>query len=153
MADRPAWRICHDNQWFSVFSRRKARGNGMRPGPAVHDDLVQRDFTAQHPNQLWLTDITELHTGQGKLYVCAVKDVFAGKIVGYSIDARMTARLAVNALNNAVALRGNVAGCVVHSDRGSQFGSRKFVRTLTHHGLVGSMGRVGASGDNAASAG
>ncbi|OAV52176.1 transposase [Enteractinococcus helveticum] len=65
---------------------------------------------------MWLTDITEHHTGQGKLYVCAVKDVFAGKIVGYSIDARMTARLAVNALNNAVALRGNVAGCVVHSD-------------------------------------
>ncbi|MDN5816174.1 MAG: DDE-type integrase/transposase/recombinase, partial [Yaniella sp.] len=88
--------------------------------------------------------------GQGKLYLCAVKDVFAGKIVGYSIDARMTSRLAVNALNNAVALRGNVTGCVVHSDRGSQFRSRKFVRALKRHGLVGSMGRVGAAGDNAA---
>ena len=146
----PPGRICHDNQWFSVFGRRKARGNGMRPGPAVHDDLVQRDFTADRPNQLWLTDITEHQTGQGKLYVCAVKDVFAGRIVGYSIDARMTSRLAVNALNNAVALRGNVAGCVVHSDRGSQFRSRKFVRALKRHGLVGSMGRVGAAADNAA---
>ena len=122
----------------------------MRPGPAVHDDLVLRDFTADRPNQLWLTDITEPRTGQGKLYLCAVKDVFAGKIVGYSIDSRMTSRLAVNALNNAVALRGNVAGCVVHSDRGSQFRSRKFVRALKRHGLVGSMGRVGAAGDNAA---
>src|SRR5690625_1099451 len=150
MADRTAWRICHDNQWFSVFGRRTARGNGMRPGPAVHDDLVQRDFTAARPNQVWLTDITEHQTGQGKLYVCAVKDVFAGRIVGYSIDARMTSRLAVNALNNAVALRGNVAGCVVHSDRGSQFRSRKFVRALKRHGLIGSMGRVGAAGDNAA---
>ena len=150
MADRTAWRICHDNQWFSVFGRRKARGNGMRPGPAVHDDLVQRDFTAARPNQVWLTDITEHQTGQGKLYVCAVKDVFAGRIVGYSIDARMTSRLAVNALNNAVALRGNVAGCVVHSDRGSQFRSRTFVRALKRHGLIGSMGRVGAAGDNAA---
>lgn len=112
--------------------------------------VVQRDFTAARPNQVWLTDITEHQTGQGKLYVCAVKDVFAGRIVGYSIDARMTSRLAVNALNNAVALRGNVAGCVVHSDRGSQFRSRKFVRALKRHGLIGSMGRVGAAGDNAA---
>lgn len=51
MTDRTAWRICHDNQWFSVFGRRKARGNGMRPGPAVHDDLVERDFTADRPYQ------------------------------------------------------------------------------------------------------
>src|SRR5699024_9320900 len=62
MADRTAWRICHDNQWFSVFVRRKTRGTSVRPGSAVHDDLVQRDFTAQRPNQLWLTDITEHHT-------------------------------------------------------------------------------------------
>lgn len=150
MADRTAWRICHDNQWFSVFGKQKARGSSTRSGPAVHDDLVQRDFSAERPNQLWLTDITEHRTAEGTLYLCAVKDVFAGKIVGYSIDARMTARLAVNALNNAVALRGNVTGCVVHSDRGSQFRSRKSVRVLQRHGLVGSMGRVGAAGDNAA---
>lgn len=116
----------------------------------MHDDLVQRDFSAERPNQLWLTDITEHRTAEGTLYLCAIKDVFAGKIVGYSIDARMTSRLAVNALNNAVALRGNVTGCVVHSDRGSQFRSRKSVRVLQRHGLVGSMGRVGAAGDNAA---
>lgn len=77
---------------------------------------MQRNFIADRPNQLWLTDITEHHTGQGKLNVCAVKEVFARRIVGYSIDARMTSRLAVNALNNAVALRGTVAGRVVHSD-------------------------------------
>ena len=62
----------------------------------------------------------------------------------------MTASLAVNALENAVRMRGNVAGCKVHSDRGSQFRSRKFLRALARHGLVGSMGRVGAAGDNAA---
>src|SRR5699024_2692551 len=150
MADRTAWRICQENQWISVFGKRKARGNGIRPGPAVHDDLVLRDFTAERPNQLWLTDITEHHTAEGKLYLCAVKDVFAGRIVGYSIDSRMTSRLAVNALNNAVALRGNVAGCVVHSDRGSQFRSRKFVRALKRHGLAGFMGTVAAAGDNSA---
>jgi len=84
------------------------------------------------------------------LYLCAVKDVWSNRIVGYSIDDRMKSRLAVNALEHAVTRRGDVAGCVVHSDRGSQFRSRKFVRALGQHDLVGSMGRVGAAGDNAA---
>ena len=87
---------------------------------------------------------------EGKLYLCAIKDVFSGRIVGYSIDSRMKARLAVQALHNAVTRRGDAAGCIVHSDRGSQFRSRKFVHALNRHGLVGSMGKVGAAGDNAA---
>lgn len=116
----------------------------------MHDDLVRRDFTASAMNQLWLTDITEHPTGEGKLYLCAVKDAWSGRIVGYSISSRMQARLAVNALDNAVARRGQVAGCTVHSDRGSQFRSRKFVHALNRHRLAGSMGRVGAAGDNAA---
>jgi transposase InsO family protein len=62
----------------------------------------------------------------------------------------MKSRLVVNAIENAAALRGNVAGCVVHSDRGSQFRSRKTIRALAGHRMVGSMGRVGAAGDNAA---
>src|SRR5699024_5254452 len=97
---------------------------------------------------------TEHHTSQGKLYCCAIKDACSRRIVGYAIDARMKASLAVRALNNAVANRhragAEVTGCVVHSDRGSQFRSKKFLRALQHHRLVGSMGRVGAAGDNAA---
>ena len=87
---------------------------------------------------------------EGKLYVCAIKDVFSNRIVGYSIDSRMEFRIAVNALNNAVARRGDVAGCVVYTDRGSPFRSRKHIRALSRHGMVGSMGRVGAAGDYAA---
>jgi transposase InsO family protein len=71
-----------------------------------------------------LTDITEHHTAEGKLYLCAVKDVHSNRIVGYSIDSRMKSRLAVTAIENAVARRAadgaDVAGCIVHSDRGSQ---------------------------------
>ncbi|GAA1378283.1 hypothetical protein GCM10009612_78710 [Streptomyces beijiangensis] len=148
MADRTAWRICRDNRWWSVFG--KKRGRSKRAGPPVHDDLVRRDFTAAGPNRLWLTDITEHPTAEGKLYLCAVKDVFSKRIVGYSIDSRMKSSLAVAALNNAVARRDNVAGCVLHSDRGSQFRSRKFVRALARHQIAGSIGRVGAAGDNAA---
>ena len=72
------------------------------------------------------------------------------KIVGYSIDSRMKARLAVNALEMAVAHQGFPVGVVAHSDRGSQFRARKFRKALKRHNLVGSMGRVGACGDNAA---
>ncbi|MET7485944.1 IS3 family transposase [Streptomyces sp. NPDC005538] len=148
MADRTAWRICRDNRWWSVFG--KKRGRGRKAGPPVHDDLVRRDFTATCANRLWLADITEHATGEGKLYLCAIKDVFSNRIVGYSIDARMKSRLAVTTLDNAVARRERVDGCILHSDRGSQFRSRKFVRALDRHRIVGSIGRVGAAGDNAA---
>jgi hypothetical protein len=80
----------------------KKRGLNRRPGPPVHDDLVARDFTAAAPNELWLTDITEHPTAEGKLYLCAVKDVYSGRIVGYSMDSRMKSSLAVAALENAV---------------------------------------------------
>ena len=150
-SERRVWRLCSQARIFSTHSRR--RGKAKRPGPPVHDDLVQRDFTATAPNQLWLTDITEHHTDEGKLYLCAIKDVYSARIVGYSIDSRMKTRIAVAALSSAVARRGGpgvVADCTVHSDRGSQFRSRRFVEELRHHGLTGSMGRVGAAGDNAA---
>jgi putative transposase len=140
-------RLCSAQQIWSVFAKR--RGLSRRPGPPVHDDLVDRQFTAAGPNQLWLTDITEHPTGEGKLYVCAVKDVFAGRIVGYSMGSRMKASLAVAALRNAIALRGPHT-TVVHSDRGSQFRSTAYVHTLKNNGLIGSMGRVGACADNAA---
>ena len=153
MAARTAWRICSANGWWSAFAKRRSK-NGKRPGPPVHDDLVRRRFTATRPNELWLTDITEHWTAEGKLYLCAIKDVFSRRIVGYSINSRMQSRLAVRALTNAVARRRvegvDVASCTLHSDRGSQFRSRRFVHALSRHGLVGSMGRVGAAGDNAA---
>lgn len=149
MCERTAWRICRDNQWWSVFGKQRSK-NGKRPGPPVHDDLVKRDFSTDDINELWLTDITEHWTDEGKLYLCAIKDAFSGRIVGYSISDRMRARLAVKALDNAVSRRRDAAGCIVHSDRGSHFRSRKFVHALNRHHLIGSMGKVGAAGDNAA---
>ena len=140
-------RLCSAHGIFSVLAR-KRRGS-RRPGPAVHDDLVRRAFRAAHPNELWLTDITEHPTDEGKLYLCAIKDAWSNRIVGYSIDERMKASLAVAALRNATMLR-QARGTVVHSDRGSQFRSAKFVRALRDAGLVGSMGRTGTCADNAA---
>ncbi len=147
-SERRVWRLCSQQGIVSATTRKK-RGKAGKQGPPVHDDLVQRQFTAACPNQLWLTDITEHWTGEGKLYLCAIKDVFSNRIVGYSIDDRMTADLAVNALRMAIQRR-RPTGTTLHSDRGSQFRSRRFVLALSRAGLVGSMGRVGAAGDNAA---
>jgi putative transposase len=147
--ERTVWRICRDNGWWSVFGKKK-QSKRAKVGAPSHDDLVRRVFTADAPNRLWLTDITEHWTNEGKLYLCAVKDVHSNRIVGYSIDDRMKARLAVAALDNAVARRGDVAGCILHSDRGSQFRARKLHRALARHQMVGSMGQVGSAGDNAA---
>jgi len=150
VSERRVWRICSQAGIISAHAR--SRGRRARPGPAVHDDLVRRDFSAPGPNRLWLTDITEHPTGQGRLYLCAVKDVWSRRIVGYSIADRMPSALAVDALEMAVARRGpgRVTGCVVHADRGSQFRSRTYVDALARHGLTGSMGRVACSADNAA---
>jgi transposase InsO family protein len=140
-------RLCSQQRLWSIFARK--RNLNRKVGPPVHDDLVDRRFTAPAANAVWLTDITEHPTTEGKLYLCAIKDVHSSRIVGYSMDARMTASLAVTALRNAIALRAP-AGTIVHSDRGSQFRSTAFVRTVKNNGLVGSMGRIGACGDNAA---
>lgn len=150
VSDRVVWRICRDNMWWSRFGKPR-RGKGSKPGVPSHDDLVQRVFTAEAPNQIWVGDITEHWTDEGKLYCCAIKDLFSNKIVGWAIDSRMKARLVVAAIEMAVARRGgNVAGCILHTDRGSQFRSRKVHRVLARHGMVGSMGQVGSAGDNAA---
>ena len=153
VSERTVWKICSANQWWCVFGK-KRRGKKGLPGAPAHDDLVRREFTAPGPNQLWLTDISEHPTAEGKIYICAVKDVWSNRIVGYSIADRMTSQLAVDALESAVARRAAggpaVAGCKLHSDRGGQFRSRKLQQSLWRHQMVGSMGQVGSAGDNAA---
>lgn len=143
-------RLCREHKIWSTTTKKGRRSSGKTPGPAVHDDLVNRDFSAPAPNVTWLTDITEHPTAEGKLYCCAIKDCFSNRIVGYSIDERMTADLATAALRSAVARRQPRGTVIVHSDRGGQFRSRKFRAVLKANTLTGSMGRVSSAGDNAA---
>jgi transposase InsO family protein len=104
MAERTAWRICSQLGWWSAFRKKRGK-NGKKPSPPVHDDLcavvddkgrVRHEFSANGANELWLSDITEHWTGEGRLYLCAIKDVYSNRIVGYSIDSRMKSRLAVS---------------------------------------------------------
>lgn len=149
-SERRVWRLCRQQRVWSTTTKKGRTANGKTPGPAVHDDLVQRNFTAGGLDQVWLTDITEHPTLEGKVYVCSIKDLCSNRIVGYSIDSTMTAQLAVHALRSAIARRQPAGTVVVHSDRGSQFRSRAFRAVLNAAGLRGSMGRVASAGDNAA---
>lgn len=130
-----------------VYRRRCRRS---RPLPPVHDDLVQRRFRADAPDRLWLTDITEHPTREGKVYLAAVLDVFSRRIVGWSIADHLRAELVVDALEMARWRRRPAPGrTVLHSDRGSQYTSWAFGHRLRAAGLLGSMGRVGSAYDNA----
>ncbi len=143
-------RLCRENRVWSTTTKKGRKGTCKMPGPAVHDDLVCRSFTAERLDEVWLTDITEYPTGEGKLYIRSIKDLCSNWIVGWAIDSRMTKQLAIATLRMAIARRRPRGTVVVHSDRGSQFRSRAFRAVLNGAGLTGSMGRIAAAGDNAA---
>ncbi|MBS4104489.1 IS3 family transposase [Tsukamurella paurometabola] len=119
-----------------------------RRSDAVFDDLVQRQFAADAPDELWCTDITEHPTKTGKVYCCGVLDTFSRRLVGLSIADHMRTELVVDALQYALWRRQPDGETILHSDRGSQFTSWVFGQRLRSAGLLGSMGRVASSVDN-----
>ena len=96
----------------------------------VADNLLQQDFTASAPDQLWLTDITYIRTDEGWLYLAGIKDMCTREIVGYAMDERMTQQLCLRALGHAHARRRPPPGLIHHSDRGSQYCARDYRHTL-----------------------
>ena len=124
-----------------------ARAKRLR-GIVTADDLVNRKFHRQAPNELWVTDITEHPTREGKVYCCAVLDTFSRKIVGWSIDTVQDSNLVINALDMAIKAR-KPAGTVVHADHGTQFTSWAFTDRIRSSGLMPSFGTVGDGLDNA----
>ena len=113
-------------------------------------DLVDRQFARTEPDRLWVTDITEHPTREGKVYCAVVLDVFSRRVVGWSIDSSPTAALVTNALGMAIDGRRPPRGStVIHSDQGTQFTSWAFTRRAIDSGLVPSMGSIGDCYDNA----
>lgn len=135
--------------------RRRRRGCTVRdPEATPSADLVNRNFTATEPNRLWITDITEHATGEGKLYCAAVIDAYSRLVVGWSIAEHMRTELVTDALGMAIIRRrpdnaSNGPGTILHSDHGSQYTSWAFGRRLRDAGLLASMGTVGDCYDNA----
>jgi putative transposase len=133
-------------------SRRGKRRRTTIPDHAAAPapDLVGRRFSASRPNELWLADITYLPTHEGWLFLAVVLDAFSRRVVGWSMRDDLKSELVVDALAMAVTRRKPPAGVVHHSDRGSQYTSLAFGKTLRDSGLVASMGRRGDAYDNAA---
>jgi transposase InsO family protein len=119
------------------------------PNMPTAGDFVDRQFHRSERNRLWVTDITEHPTQEGKVYCAAVLDVFSRRIVGWSIDASPTATLVTNALGMAIDQREPTEGTVIHSDQGTQFTSWAFTQRAIDSGLVPSMGSIGDCFDNA----
>lgn len=119
-----------------------------RPDTATHDDLVQRQFTADGPDLVWFTDITQHRAADGWVYCCAVLDAWGRRVVGWSIADHVRSELVVDAFEMARWQR-SPAGTIVHADRGAQYTSWVFGHRLRSAGLLDSMGRVASSVDNA----
>lgn len=115
----------------------------------VYENVLDRDFSMDHPDQAYVGDITYLWTQEGWLYLAVVIDLYSRKIVGWSMSSRMTAALVCDALAMAIWQRRPKAGLIVHSDRGSQYASDRYRQLLSRHGFIGSMSRKGNCWDNA----
>ena len=115
----------------------------------IAPNRLDQQFTAQDINQVWLTDFTYLPTKEGFTYLCTILDMHSRKIVGYATSRRIDAALAVAAIQQAIALRQPPAGLILHSDRGSQYASVRFQKTLAKHQILQSMSRKGNCYDNA----
>ena len=111
---------------------------------AVADNLLNQNFNPVAPNQVWAGDVTYLKTGEGWMYLAIVMDLYSRRVVGWHIDKRMTTDLVSKALVKAYNLRQPGKGLVFHSDRGSQYTSRKYRKQLRGYGMRASMGDVGA---------
>ncbi|GLP76058.1 putative transposase for insertion sequence element IS986/IS6110 [Mycobacterium antarcticum] len=132
--------------------RRGKRVRTTKPDPAAarHPDLVKRDFTANGPNQLWVTDLTFVPTWAGVAYVCFIVDAYSRMIVGWRVASHMRTTMVLDAIEMSRWSRGNMLGGLrCHSDAGSQFTSIRYGERLAEIGAVPSIGTVGDSYDNA----
>ena len=133
------------------WPRKKRRGMG-RPAvrPVNASNLIQRDFVASEPERKWVTDITEIPTTEGKLFLCVVLDLFSKIVIGWSMHHRQDRHMVIRAVESAVLQREGGWSVILHSDRGCQFTSDDYQRFLNRHTLLCSMSAVGHCGDNAA---
>jgi putative transposase len=141
-------RLMHESHLQPKRRRRfVATTDSDHDGP-IFPNLV-RNRMIDGPNQVWVADITSIAITAGFVYLAAILDAWSRRVVGYAISRSIDARLAVAALKAAIGARQPPAGCIHHSDRGSQYASEIYRALLADHGLVGSMGRRGNPYDNA----
>jgi len=119
------------------------------PGVVTAADRVERQFHRDNPDELWVTDVTEHPTREGKVYCAVVLDAWSRRVIGWSIDGSPSTALVTNALGMAIDQRRPTSSTVIHSDQGTQFTSWAFTRRAVDSGLLPSTGSVGDCFDNA----
>jgi transposase InsO family protein len=143
-------RVMAANDIAGIRLRRRVRTTIPEPADQLVPDLLERDFTAQEANTVYVGDITYLPCGDGQnLYRATVIDCFSRRLVGWSIADHMRTELVADALVAAAAERGSLAGAVFHSDHGAQYSSRAYAQLCDRLGVTRSMGAVDTSADNA----
>ena len=143
-------RIMKENNIIPKTVRRYKHTTKQDKRLPVAENLLDQDFSAQRPNEKWVSDITYVLTDEGWLYVAVIMDLFSRSIVGLSMNARMTKELVINALNQAILRRNWPESFVYHSDRGSQYASYEFQEVLAQAHAILSMSGAGNCYDNAA---
>jgi len=142
-------RLMAVNGLFGIPQRRRWRRKPSGTRPAHVRNHLDRDFTALEPNTKWVVDITYIYTAEGWLYLCAVTDLYSGKIVGWSMSAVQDRHMVLKAVMMACWQRSNREPVILHSDRGTQFTSDDYQQFLKDHYIISSMSDVGHCGDNA----
>ncbi len=142
-------RLMREQGLKPVWKRKFIHTTDSRHDLPVFENVLNRQFAPEQPNQAWVADITYIRTRSGWLYLAAVLDLFSRKVVGWAMAPNMPAELVCTALQMAIAQRQPPTGLVVHTDRGSQYASAEHQQVLARHGLVGSMSRKGNCWDNA----
>lgn len=112
-------------------------------------NLLEQDFSCNNINEKWCGDITYLWSDEGWMYLAVVLDLFSRRVIGWSLSHRMTTHLVCDAMNMAISNRGKVEGVIMHTDRGSQYCSKRFQRQLKTNGILSSMSKKGDCYDNA----
>lgn len=149
LSDNTVAKIMRENDLAARKKRRFKATTDSKHTKRIADNLLQRDFTADAPNQVWVTDVTAVWTLIGWVYLAAITDLFSRRVVGWAMSESNDTVLALSALDRALALRKPPPGLIHHSDRGSPYGSDDYIARLDGAGIVRSMSRKGDCYDNA----
>jgi transposase InsO family protein len=141
-------RLMREAHLVGAHSRKKWRRGKSDVAPA--GDLLNRDFSATRPNERWVADVTEFATGEGKLFLAGVRDLYGRGLVGWAMSERQTADLVIDAMVMAVGRRNPTGPLLHHSDKGSTYTAMSFTQRLSDLGLFPSYGSTGDAYDNAA---
>ena len=142
-------RIMRENGVTGQPKPRRKKTTDSNHNLPVAENLLNREFSVVAPDQVWASDLTYIRTWEGWLYLAVVIDLYSRRVIGWAIADHMRTELVLDALKMAIGLRNPEPGLIHHSDRGSQYASHEYQRTLKAHGMLCSMSRKGDCWDNA----